>query len=98
MKRNIHDLPLLLPLARKLGAGTVLVSNVLPYSREMGEEVLYSCALTSVLYQSSLNRLELPKIDIDERTKKPLYESLRASHSLSLARAPWAKGMTIVVH
>ena len=92
MKRNIHDLPLLLPLARKLGAGTVLVSNVLPYSREMGEEILYSRALTSVLYQSSPNRLELPKIDIDERTKKPLFESLRASHSLSLARAPWGEG------
>jgi MoaA/NifB/PqqE/SkfB family radical SAM enzyme len=85
MKRNIQDLPAILSLAKRLGAGTVLVSNVLPYSEEMGKEVLYSRSITDVLYQSSAFRLELPKIDIDETTRKSLYESVRAGHSLSLA-------------
>jgi MoaA/NifB/PqqE/SkfB family radical SAM enzyme len=92
MKRNIQDLPLLLPLAQELGAGTVLVSNVLPYSEEMGKEILYSRALNNVLYQSSWYRLELPKIDIDEATKRPLYEAMRAGHSVSLARGCWGEG------
>jgi MoaA/NifB/PqqE/SkfB family radical SAM enzyme len=92
MKRNIRDLPLLLPLAQTLGAGTVLVSNVLPHSEEMAKEVLYSRSLNGVLYQSSVYRLELPKIDIDDTTKKSLYESMRAGHSLSLARGHFEEG------
>jgi MoaA/NifB/PqqE/SkfB family radical SAM enzyme len=92
MKRNIHDLPSLLSLAKRLGAATVLVSNVLPYSAEMGKEILYSRSVTNVLYQSSAFRLDLPKIDIDETTKKSLYESMRAGHSLSLARGHLGEG------
>jgi MoaA/NifB/PqqE/SkfB family radical SAM enzyme len=92
MKRNIHDLPSLLSLARRLGAGTVLVSNVLPYSAEMGKEILYSRSVTNVLYQSSAFRLDLPKIDVDETTQKSLYESMRAGHSLSLARGHLGEG------
>ena len=92
MKRNIQDLPLLLPLAQNLGAGMVLVSNVLPHSKEMEKEVLYSGSLRNVLYQSSVYRLELPKIDIDETTKKSLYESVRAGSSLSFARGHWGEG------
>jgi MoaA/NifB/PqqE/SkfB family radical SAM enzyme len=92
MKRNIQDLPLLLPRTQKLGASTVLVTNVLPYSEEMAKEVLYASSLRNVLYQSSVYRLELPKIDIDEATKRPLYESMRAGHSLSLAQNHLGEG------
>ncbi len=83
MKRNIHELPSLLTLATKLGVNRVLVSNVLPYTDEMGKEVLYSRSLTDIVYQSSVFRLDLPKIDIDEKTKKSLYLSMRARHSIS---------------
>ncbi len=86
MKRNIHDLPAILSLAKRLGAATVLVTNILPYSEEMGKEVLYSRSIADVLYQSSAFRLDLPKIDIDETTKKSLYKSMQAGHSLILAR------------
>jgi MoaA/NifB/PqqE/SkfB family radical SAM enzyme len=49
----------------------------------MGKEVLYSRSLTDIVYQSSVFRLDLPKIDIDEATKKSLYLSMRARHSIS---------------
>jgi len=84
MKRNIHELPSVLTLATKLGATRVLVSNILPYTEEMGKEVLYSRSLTDVVYQSSRFRLDLPKIDIDENSKRSLYLSLRSRYSISL--------------
>ena len=84
MKRNIHELPSVLTLATKLGATRVLVSNILPYTEEMGKEVLYSRSLTDVVYQSSRFQLDLPKIDIDENSKRSLYLSLRSRYSISL--------------
>lgn len=43
MKSNVNQLPLLPDLARKVGAPTVLVTNLLAYSEEMYHEVLYEC-------------------------------------------------------
>jgi Fe-coproporphyrin III synthase len=41
MKSNVDQLPLLLTLAKKVGAPAVLVTNLLAYSEEMYKEVLY---------------------------------------------------------
>lgn len=41
LKRNVSELSPLTALASQLGATRVLVSNVLPYTEEMREEVLY---------------------------------------------------------
>ena len=41
MKRNIADLPVVLKLAQEFGASHFLVTNVLPYTKEMCEETLY---------------------------------------------------------
>jgi MoaA/NifB/PqqE/SkfB family radical SAM enzyme len=92
MKRNIHDLPSILSLATKLVSSSVLATNVLPYSEEMGKEILYSRSVNNVLYQSSAFRLDLPKLDIDETTKKSLYLAMRAGHSLSIARGHLGEG------
>jgi MoaA/NifB/PqqE/SkfB family radical SAM enzyme len=87
MKRNIHELPNLLTLAAELGATRVMVSNVLPYTEEMGKEILYSRSLTDRMYQPSVYKLDLPKIDIDDQTKRPLYLSMQAHHGVSLVRS-----------
>jgi MoaA/NifB/PqqE/SkfB family radical SAM enzyme len=87
MKRNIHELPKLLDLAVELGAARVLVSNILPYTEEMSGEVLYARSLSDMAYQSSLFRLDLPKLDVDESTKRVLYASMQARHSISLVRS-----------
>jgi MoaA/NifB/PqqE/SkfB family radical SAM enzyme len=41
LRSNIEELPALATLAGELGASTVLVSNVLAYTEDMREEVLY---------------------------------------------------------
>jgi tungsten cofactor oxidoreducase radical SAM maturase len=41
LKSNVAELPELAGLASRLGAARVLVSNVLPYTEEMREEILY---------------------------------------------------------
>ncbi|HTY64894.1 MAG TPA: radical SAM protein [Acidobacteriota bacterium] len=87
MKRNIHELPQLLNLATELGATRLLVSNILPYTEEMSKEILYTRSLSDMAYRSSILRLDLPKLDIDEDTKRSLYESMQTRHSLSLVRS-----------
>jgi len=42
MKRNIHELPEVLEVARRLGARQFKVSNVLPYTTELRDEILYA--------------------------------------------------------
>jgi MoaA/NifB/PqqE/SkfB family radical SAM enzyme len=92
MKRNIHELPRLLELAAEVGATRVLVSNVLPYTQEMGREILYSRSLTNTVYQSSVFRLGLPKMDIDEKTRRSLYLAMRPPYSVSFVRSPFSEG------
>ncbi|MEJ2245295.1 MAG: radical SAM/SPASM domain-containing protein, partial [Acidobacteriota bacterium] len=87
MKRNISDLPAVLRLANELGAIHFLVTNVLPYTAEMQEEVLYSNALNDTIYVSApiLRVLDFPKMDVNETTREALYETMRGNHSLSIS-------------
>ena len=44
-RRNVHELPALRRLALEIGASFIVVSNVLPYTRELAEETLYDVAV-----------------------------------------------------
>ena len=46
MKRNIADLPAVMRLGRQLGADRFMLTNILPYSQELTEEVLYARSLS----------------------------------------------------
>jgi MoaA/NifB/PqqE/SkfB family radical SAM enzyme len=87
MKRNIADLPAVFRLASQLGSLHFLVTNVLPYTPEMQEEILYSHALTDAVYTSSpwLRFLDFPKMDINPITREAFYQAMRGNHSLSIA-------------
>jgi MoaA/NifB/PqqE/SkfB family radical SAM enzyme len=65
MKSNIHELPALEKIAKDIRASYVLVSNVLPYTAELQNEILYSLEPTS--YESQGNdrnpRWHLPRMD-----------------------------------
>jgi len=89
MKRNIADLPAVLRLGGRLGASRFLVSNVLPYTVEMCDEVLYARSLNDTLYLPSpwLPQISLPKIDWDETTREPLYRVMRSNRNVTLAGA-----------
>ena len=87
MKRNIADLPAVFSLASRLGSLHLLVTNVLPYTPEMQEEILYSRALTDPVYTSAplLRSLNFPRIDINPTTREAIYHAMRGDHSLSIA-------------
>ncbi len=87
MRRNIADLPALLRLGRALGATRYLVTNVLPYTAEMQEETLYQRALSAIAYLPSpwVPSIELPKMDLEEATQKPLLEIMRGGQNVSYA-------------
>ena len=94
MRRNINDLPAVLRLGNRLGIHRFLVTNVLPYTEEMCDEILYSRALNDVIYMPSPwgNSLELPKIDINGMTREVLYQIMLSGHPLSLAGANLGEG------
>lgn len=87
MKRNIKDLPAVLSLATRLGALHFLVTNVLPYTSEMQEEILYSRAVSDSIYTFSpwLRFLEFPKMDIGPATQEAIYQAMRGDHALNFA-------------
>jgi MoaA/NifB/PqqE/SkfB family radical SAM enzyme len=87
MKRNIADLPAVLSLANRLGALHFLVTNVLPYTPEMQDEILYTRAVSDSIYTSSplLRFLEFPKMDIGPATREAIYQAMRGDHALNFA-------------
>jgi MoaA/NifB/PqqE/SkfB family radical SAM enzyme len=95
MKRNIEDLPLILQIGNRLGAQHFLVSNVLPYTAEMCKESLYSLALADICYFPPIggSHLKLPRMDLTDLTREPLYRVLRGglNGTLSCASGNWAK-------
>ncbi|MDM7996446.1 MAG: SPASM domain-containing protein [Acidobacteriota bacterium] len=89
MKRNIADLPAVLSLATRLGSLHFMVTNVLPYTPEMQEEILYSRAVTDSIYISAplLRSLDFPKMDVSPATREALYQAMRGDHYLSISGA-----------
>jgi len=78
MKRNIADLPAVYKIALKMGAKRFMVTNVLPYTSELRDEVLFYYKLgETCLFDPELagsmrpflsTHIHLPRIDIDETT------------------------------
>lgn len=65
MKHNIDDLPEMLQLAKRLRASRFMITNVLPYTDEMRDEVLYKRLLNNGHYMSAPHfpTLHLPRMD-----------------------------------
>jgi MoaA/NifB/PqqE/SkfB family radical SAM enzyme len=86
MQRNIADLPTLLSWSIRLGASRYIVTNVLPYTEEMCAEVLYRRVLQQITYVPSrwVPSLDLPRMELSEVTREPLYRALRGGQNLSL--------------
>ncbi len=83
MKRNIADLPEVLRIAGRAGARRLVVSNLLPYSPDMADQVLYTRTL-SMIDQTTLPadsklawQVDLPQLDWDQETREALYQVMR---------------------
>jgi MoaA/NifB/PqqE/SkfB family radical SAM enzyme len=79
MKRNIADLPAVMRLGMRLIADRFLITNVLPYTIEMCAELLYASVLGTITssYSPLFPHLSLPKIEMNEITRDPLYRVIR---------------------
>jgi MoaA/NifB/PqqE/SkfB family radical SAM enzyme len=72
MKRNLQDLPNVVTLAFRLGAEKIMVTNVLPYSPEMKEEILYAGNMS--LYQPRSKKIDFPRVDLSDKIIDNLKE------------------------
>jgi MoaA/NifB/PqqE/SkfB family radical SAM enzyme len=77
MKRNIKDLPAVIDLGHRYGAEHFMVTNVLPYTRDMIDETLYYRALINNDYK----KVHFPDIDANETTYAPVYHAIRNVYS-----------------
>jgi len=73
MKRNIADLPEVIRLGHRLGAKRFIVTNVLPYTKEMYKEVLYQNAFSYLRSPS----LSLP-VGMNGFTRETLYQVMHS--------------------
>ncbi len=87
MRRNIADLPELYRLGRRLGATCFMVTNLLPHTAEMREEILYGRALNDISFIPSTRvpHVNLPRIDINEITAGILYNMFRNGSQVTFA-------------
>lgn len=87
MKRNIADLPELLQIGKRLGIMHFHVSNLLPHTAELDQEILYSRALRDITYLPSpwLRQLKLPKMDFNEFTSEPLLQAFQSGYNVIFA-------------
>jgi MoaA/NifB/PqqE/SkfB family radical SAM enzyme len=87
MKRNIADLPEVIAIGRRLGVKRFMVSNVLPYTPELCDEVLYERTLHDITYQPSswLPRLSIPKMDLNDTTQAAFLRALRSGANVTFA-------------
>lgn len=87
MARNIADLPEVLKIGKSVDAKHVSVSNLLPHTAEMEEEILYQRTLNNIAYLPSpwLRRLNIPKMDFNEQTAEPLIAALNSGYNVTFA-------------
>lgn len=97
MRRNIADLPDVLQLGLDLGAKHFSVSNVLPVTPDLQEEVLYARARHDLAYINSATvpRLSLPKMDFDDVTRQALFRAFQAGYNVSYAGQNWAEASDV---
>jgi len=74
MKRNISELPELSRIAPLIGASFIVVSNVIPHTKELKDEVLYGLKMTAYRGQGSrwVPTWHMPKMDWNNLTSETL--------------------------
>lgn len=81
MKRNFADLPALIRQSIRLGISRYMVTNILPYTSEMCDEVLYRRSADRWFASASPwnPMVNLPEIDVNPITRETLLK-IRAGH------------------
>jgi MoaA/NifB/PqqE/SkfB family radical SAM enzyme len=86
MRSNIGDLPDLFELASELSAADILVTNVLPHTPDMLDEILYRRALKDIPYLESpwLSSVSLPRFEVGEVGIDALAAALKSQRRVSI--------------
>lgn len=85
MQRNIHDLPEVLKIGKRLRAARFSVSNVLPTTPELQAEMLYADTVKSLAYMDSpwQRKLSLPRMDLRNGTREAFFAALNAGYNVN---------------
>jgi len=86
---TVDQFPPLLRGAVRYGVSRYMVTNLLPYSADACNEILYTRALDEVKDQPSpwSPLIQLPRMDWNERTFTPLSQTLRTRHNIRIQNA-----------
>jgi len=87
MHRNIADLPAVVRLGKRLGADQFSVSNVLPHTPELQEQILYAHSMFDGDFQPSqwAPVISLPRMDLNGTTIERLAAILKERNLLNIA-------------
>jgi MoaA/NifB/PqqE/SkfB family radical SAM enzyme len=90
MRRNIQGLPYIKQIARKIKASFILVTNILPYTADLQNEILYQLRPgTNKSTGSPYSPLWiLPNMDFTDETMKPLSKIFRWPSNLAFLDLP----------
>ena len=86
MKKNVEDLIFLPDIVQMTGATKVSISNVLPYSKEIADELLYG--LTTMTYSSHNPEVNLPHWNMNEKTKNAFFAITQMAANIYLMGNP----------
>lgn len=91
MARNIDDLPEVLQIGHRIGAKHFSVSNVLPYTADMQQEMLYKRSLRGIAYMDTPAHatLSLPLMDINEKTSNAFLQAMQSGYNINFAGNSW---------
>lgn len=95
MRRNIADLPEVIRLGKRLGADQFSVSNVLPHTAELRDQMLYKRSMSESNWQPShwSPVVSLPRLDLDATIIDCLTEILKDRTQLEITRQSLRTGV-----
>ena len=80
----ITDLPAVIKIAGQLGAGHLMISNILPYSKDMKNEILYEAALATPPRPELKPKVRLPLMDMTDMTADPIFEAVNYGRTVTV--------------
>jgi MoaA/NifB/PqqE/SkfB family radical SAM enzyme len=91
MKRNIHELPKVIEMGQSLRVKHYSVSNLQPATADMQTDRLYDRSLHSIAFMNadSTPSLSLPKMDLTDVTREPLFDAFNSGCNVNFAGNNW---------
>lgn len=88
-KRNVNQLEGLPKLAKRINAQAISVSNVLPYTEDMVDDMVYDFgdSLQRMAFETSVP-INIPVVSIEEEAERPLLQLFKQNDCISIMKNP----------